>query len=108
MIRLAGHCTCQFGRDHDGSEFGLCPFCEAESDRDIANPEKEEEPMSKYYTDKGAHRTFRYEARGDDGVIGYALGSYRTKAEAYEAVLRDKEKQEIYGRGHFGRHCYDD
>lgn len=24
-----GHCTCRPGRDHDGSEFGPCDYCEA-------------------------------------------------------------------------------
>lgn len=27
-VLVEDHCTCQFGRDHDGSEFGPCPFCE--------------------------------------------------------------------------------
>lgn len=52
--------------------------------------------VSKHYIDRGAHRTFRYEARGDNGTTGYALKSYRTKEEALEAVLRDKETQELY------------
>lgn len=52
--------------------------------------------MSRYYIDKGSHRTFRYEARGRTGDYGYALGSYRTKEEALEAALRDRETQERY------------
>lgn len=52
--------------------------------------------MSRYYIDKGAHRHFRYEARGGTTDCGYALRSYHTKAEALEAVLRDREMQERY------------
>ncbi len=100
-------CTCRFGRDHDGSEFGPCPFCE-EQEWLESNQPKEDDPMSKYYTDRGAHRTFRYEAWGNDGCQGYALKSYRTKAEALKAVLEDQREQERYGRGPFGRPCYDD
>jgi hypothetical protein len=25
---MTDHCTCRPGRDHDGSEFGPCEFCE--------------------------------------------------------------------------------
>lgn len=28
------HCTCEPGRHHDGTERGLCEFCEAEGDRE--------------------------------------------------------------------------
>lgn len=52
--------------------------------------------MSRYYIDRGIHRTYRYQARGSTGDYGYALGSYRTKEEALEAVLRDKREQEAY------------
>lgn len=33
---MTDHCTCRPGRDHDGSEFGPCEFCERVSDNDRA------------------------------------------------------------------------
>lgn len=54
--------------------------------------------MSKYYTDRGSHRTFRYtpHARRLDGTGGYNLPACRTKEQALEAVMRDREDQERY------------
>lgn len=64
--------------------------------------------MSEHYIDHGAHRTFRYQARGSDGCQGYSLGSFRTKAEALEAVLEDQRSQERYRGIGPDRTCYDD
>lgn len=52
--------------------------------------------MSRYYIDKGAHRYFRYEARGGTTDCGHALGSFHTKEQALEAVLEEKRNHEIY------------
>lgn len=52
--------------------------------------------MSRYYIDKGAHRHYRYEARGGTTDCGHSLGSFHTKEEALEAVLREKRYNEIY------------
>lgn len=70
-------------------------------------PENQENEMSKYYIDRGAHRTYRYQAHGNNGTIGYMLGCYRTKEQAVEAVLRDKEERERYA-GYGSRHGWDD
>lgn len=31
---MADHCTCRYGRDHDGSEFGPCEYCERVADEE--------------------------------------------------------------------------
>jgi hypothetical protein len=37
------HCTCRPGRDHDGSEFGPCEFCEEAHHQDALRKAKEAE-----------------------------------------------------------------
>lgn len=40
-------CTCQHGRDADGSEFGMCPACEAKADRTGSSKLREAATLSR-------------------------------------------------------------
>lgn len=90
----AAYCTCRYGRDHDGSEFGPCEYCERVADDEAAHKRLTLDALRWRLTQRPGYfvnRSYEFDETESNVVVVYLAGEKagcgRTVQEAVDCAL---------------------